>query len=182
LAARDPHGHEHQTTKKERTVSHKRVTLRADNRVADTDQVMVRFNNDADIGNALSLALASSHLYRVLPEYEDNGAVTVSVFLVASPAEAQTLTAGVGQTMFGLATVGQLRAAGLEVVATDVTDDDGELLPFSDRHADVVACAYPAGTPAYADLTRNERKTLRAQLAPSYERALRLFDPRYTIA
>ncbi len=78
------------------------VQLRADARVGEDAQLLVRFNDDADVANALRLALADAHLYRVLPGHGEHGAVTVSVFLVTGTTEARTLSAGIGQYLFGL--------------------------------------------------------------------------------
>lgn len=47
------------------------------------------------------------------------------------------LTAGVGQALYGLATVGEVRHDGSGIVATHI--EEGEVPPpFSDRHADVI--------------------------------------------
>lgn len=70
------------------------------------------------------------------------------MFIVADEREAQVLTGGTGQSMYGLATVGELRRHGYEVVATDV-EEDGVRTPFSDRHADVIVAAYPDDLPRY---------------------------------
>ena len=52
-------------------------------------------------------------------------------------------------------------------------------MPFSDRHADVIVCAYPADQPAYdAALSPSERRKIRDSLLAGYTSALRAFDPR----
>ena len=88
------------------------VQLRTDTRVRDDAQLLVRFNDDADVANAPRLALADAHRYRVLPGYAEHGAVTVSVFLVTGTTEARTLTAGIGQHLFGLTDAATARAGG----------------------------------------------------------------------
>ena len=67
------------------------------------------------MANALRLALADAHLYRALPGYAEHGAVTVPVFLVTGTTEARTLTAGIGQHLFGLTDAATARAAGFDV-------------------------------------------------------------------
>jgi len=99
------------------------VRARADARVNDDRYLLVRFNDDVDVPNVVRLARADAHLYRVLPGYEAAGALTLSVFLVSGAAEARTLTAGLGQTRFGLTTAGHVRGAGFDVVATTVLED-----------------------------------------------------------
>ena len=122
------------------------------------------------------------HLYRVLPGHAERGALTVSVFVVSGIVEARTLTAGVGQRAFGLATAGRMRGAGYEVVATSVYQD-GAPAPFAELHADVVVADYPADLPAYdAQVARSVRRQIRERLLPAYEQALRLFDPRYALS
>ncbi len=158
------------------------VRLRTDGRIHDDVHLLVRFNDDADVPNALRLALADAHLYRVLPGHAERGALTVSVFLVSGIVEARTLAAGVGQHVFGLATAGRMREAGHEVVATTVYQD-GVPAPFSERHADVVVTDYPGDLPAYTTaLARPVRREIRERLLPAYEQALRLFDPRYNLS
>lgn len=103
------------------------------------------------------------------------------MFIVADEREAQVLTGGTGQPMYGLATVGDLRRHGHEVVATDV-EEDGVLTPFSDRHADVIVAAYPDDLPAYDERLRPaERKRIRALLLERNDAALRDFDPRHEV-
>ena len=127
---------------------------------------------------ALRNALRDVGLYRVLAGYEVTGAITISAFIVVDEREARVLTAGVGQSLYGLATVGTLRGRGYDVVATDV-EEDGFLIPFSDRHVDVVVAPYPEDLPAYDDRLRPaERRMVRARLLADYEAALRAFDPR----
>jgi hypothetical protein len=116
-------------------------------------------------------------LYGEIPAYEVQGAVCVSAFLVESESDARTMLEDVIWGHYGLATAGTIRSAGYEVIGTDI-EEDGALIPLSDRHVDVVVAAYPAGLAPYADLTRQERRALREALVTAYERALRLFDPR----
>jgi hypothetical protein len=156
------------------------VQLRTDARVRDDAQLLVRFNDDADVANALRLALADADRYRALPGYAEHGAVTVSVFLVTGTTEARTLTAGIGQHLFGLTDAAAVRAAGFDVVATTIVED-GEPLPFSDRHADLIVAGYPAGKLPYRELSRIDRRLVRESLTRMYEQALRLFDPRFDL-
>jgi len=157
------------------------VRLRADERIHDDAQLLVRFNDDADVLNALRLALANAHLYRVLPGHTERCAITISVFLVSSLVEARALAAGVGQHLFGLATAGRIREAGYEVVATTLYQD-GIPAPFAELHADVVVADYPGDLPAYTtELGRSIRRQIRERLLPTYARALHLFDPRYNV-
>jgi len=127
---------------------------------------------------ALRNALRDVGLYRVLPGYEGTGAITISCFIVADDREARVLTAGVGQSVYGLATVRTLRALGYAVVATDI-EVDAALIPFSDRHADLVVGPYPADLPPYDErLPPAGRRAIRSRLLSAYEAALRAFDPR----
>lgn len=103
------------------------------------------------------------------------------MFIVADEREARVLTAGLGQSLYGLATVAQLRSHGYDIVATDI-DEDGVLAPFSDRHADVIVAPYPHDLPPYDQhLTPAERKRIRALLLDPYNAALRIFDPRHHV-
>lgn len=131
---------------------------------------------------ALRNALRDVGLYRVLAGYQDTGAITISCFIVADEREARVLTAGVGQTLYGLATVGTLRQLGYVVQATDV-EEDGSLIPFSDRHVDLVVGPYPPDLPPYDERLRpTDRRAIRSSLLASYEAALRAFDPRRPIS
>jgi hypothetical protein len=130
---------------------------------------------------ALRNALRDASLYQSLPGYESTGAITVSVFVVADVREALGRTAGIGQSLSGLATVGTGREHGYQVVPTQM-EEDGVPLPFSDRHADVVVSAYPEDLPPYdARLPPSERRRIRALLLDEYNRALRVFDPRHEV-
>ncbi|MEX2620013.1 MAG: hypothetical protein WD250_07325 [Egibacteraceae bacterium] len=125
--------------------------------------------------------LRDAALYRTLPGYDAAGAITISVFIVADEREAQVLTAGLGQSLYGLATVAELRRHRYDLVATDV-EEDGVLTPFSDRHADVIVAAYPDHLPPYDQRLRPaERKLIRALLLDPYNAALRVFDPRQQV-
>lgn len=152
------------------------VVLRSDKRLHRDTQLLVRFSTDREAEHALSNALGNAHLYRSVPGYERHGAVTISVYVVFDPAEARTLAAARG--VFGLSSVGQVESHGFEVVATSVFDEAGHPAPFNDRHADVVVMPYPADESPYEQLSRTERRGLRANLLPDYTAALRLFDPR----
>jgi hypothetical protein len=146
--------------------------------VADDATLLVRFNDDVDITAVLRLALTNAPAYGVLPGYEDAGALTVSVFLVTGESEAMTLAAGTGFDRYGLATAGEIRRAGFDVLPTTVLED-GAPLPFADRHADVVVGPYPPGYPAYtAQVPKQLRRFIRQAALPEFERAVRLFDPR----
>lgn len=155
----------------------RRVIHRPDRVIQDAQQLLVRFGQDTDVAQALRLALIGSHLYRDVPGYEEGGAICVSAFLVQSESDAQTMLEDVVWAHYGLSTAGAIRAVGYVVIGTDI-EEDGELIPFSERHVDVVVAAYPHGISPYADLARPERRALRENLAPEYQRALRLFDPR----
>lgn len=156
----------------------KRVQPRDDARLNDQAMLLVRFNDDRAPDMALRNALRDATLYRALPGYERTGALTVSVFIVRDEREAQILTLGIGQELYGLSNVAALRSLGYEVVATDVYEE-GVLVPFSDRHADVIVCAYPEDLPVYdAALRPAERRRIRSSLLADYTRALRVFDPR----
>ncbi|MGH8992034.1 MAG: hypothetical protein ACRDYV_04915 [Acidimicrobiia bacterium] len=155
----------------------RRVIYRPDRDIGDARQLLVRFGQDTDVAQALRLALISSHLYLTLPRYEDRGAVCVSAFLVEDESDARRMLCEVVWESYGLSTAGAIRSVGYDVIGTDI-EEDGELIPFSDRHVDVVVAAYPTGIRPYDDLSRSDRRALREDLAPEYERALRLFDPR----
>jgi hypothetical protein len=159
----------------------KRIRPRVDARLTGQTQLLVRFNDDHDPAMALRNALRDAALYRSVPGYESSGAITISVFVVADEREAHVLTAGIGQSLYGLATVADLQRHGYQVVATDV-EEDGILAPFSDRHADVIVAAYPAELPPYdRQLPPAERKRIRALLLDDYDAALRIFDPRHDV-
>ena len=157
----------------------KRVIPRVDPRISDDTQLLVRFNDDHQPEMALRNALRDASLYRTLAAYAETGAITISVLIVRDALEARVLARGIEQDWYGLATVRDLRAVGLEVVATDI-EEDGRLVPFSDRHADVIVAAYPAELPPYTDqLSRAQRKAIRTSQLPGYAEALRRFDPRH---
>jgi hypothetical protein len=155
----------------------RRVIFRPDRAVSDSAQVLVRFGRDVDVPQALRVALGASPLYRVLPGFERAGAVCVSAFIVSDEADAVAMLADTVWDHYGLATAGTLRRAGYQIIGTDI-EEEGELVPHSDRHVDVVVCPYPEAFAVYDRLSRAERRTLRERLARPYEQALRLFDPR----
>ncbi|MDA8331748.1 MAG: hypothetical protein M0027_11225 [Candidatus Dormibacteraeota bacterium] len=117
----------------------RRVAVRADRRIGDGEQLLLRMNNDSDVVNALKLALADAPAYRVVPGFERSGALTVSCFAVADEVEAQIVVRGTRWSWYGLARAGDLRALGCHLVATDIFDGD-DLMPLSDRHVDVIVC------------------------------------------
>lgn len=160
------------------------VELRPDLRVGDNEQLLLRLNDDLDEVNVLRLALANAAAYRSLPGYESTGAVAVSCFAVASQLDAEIIIRGtrwgVLGAKYGLATAGDLRALGCEVVPT-VVYDRGVRLPLSDRHVDVIVCPYPAGFVDYAALTRAQRSEVRALTQDRFRAAVRSFDPRHQI-
>jgi hypothetical protein len=138
-------------------------------------------NDDRDVSNALKLALAFAPAYRVVPGFEQSGAVTVSCFQVRDDVEAQILVRGSRWSWYGVATAGALRELGCQLIGTDIYEGD-EPLPLSDRHIDVVVCPYPAGLADYASLDRAARARLREDLIAPYSAALRAFDPRRALA
>ena len=158
----------------------RRVVVRADRRIGDDEQLLLRMNNDSDVVNALKLALANAPAYRVVPGFEQSGALTVSCFAVVDEIEAQIVVRGTRWSWYGLTRVGDLRALGCHLVATDIFDGD-DLMPLSDRHVDVIVCPYPPGTGDYATLTKTGRSSLRASLEDRFTVVLRAFDPRRTI-
>jgi len=137
----------------------RRVVVRADRRIGDDEQLLLRMNNDSDVVNALKLALANAPAYRVVPGFEQSGALTVSCFAVVDEIEAQIVVRGTRWSWYGLTRVGDL----------------------SDRHVDVIVCPYPPGTGDYATLTKTGRSSLRASLEDRFTVVLRAFDPRRTI-
>ena len=159
----------------------RRVVPRADREALDDQQLLVRMNDDRDVGNALKLALAFAPAYRALRGFESTGAVTVSCFEVSDEVEARILVRGSRWSWYGLAAAGSLRDLGCQLVGTDVYEGD-ELLPLSDRHIDVVVCPYPVGVPDYAALDRGTRARLRESLSTRYGAVLRAFDPRRSVA
>lgn len=89
------------------------------------------------------------------------------------------LTAGSGQALYGLVTVGEVRHDGHDVVATHI-EEDGVPPPFSDRHADVIVSAYPREPPPYDEtLPSSERRRIRTLVLDEYGAALRVSDPRH---
>jgi hypothetical protein len=107
--------------------------------------------------------------------------VAVFCFTVADGIEAKTMVRETRWSAHGLARAADLRALGCPLIATDIFDDD-EILPLSDRHVDVLVCAYPAGAADYAALSRADRASLRASLADRFTAVLRAFDPRRTVS
>jgi hypothetical protein len=157
------------------------VRLRADSRLDDEAQLLLRLGNDRDPVMALRLALLSAPLYRVVRGYERAGAVTVSALVVNDDREAAVLAKGEGYEAFGLASVRRLRSLGYELVATEIVDD-GLPLPFSNRHVDVIVCTYPESEELYEPtLPKADRKRVREQVLPAYEAALEAFEPRHQI-
>jgi len=156
----------------------RRVAVRDDRRISDSEQLLVRMNDDRDVANALKLALADAPAYRVVPGFELSGALTVSCFAVADEIEAQIVVRGTRWSWYGLSRVSDLRALRCQLVATNVFDGD-DLLPLSDRHVDVIVCPYPEMAD-YATLTKTERSSLRASLTDRFTAVLRAFDPRRT--
>ncbi|MGH9039109.1 MAG: hypothetical protein ACRDZ3_02655 [Acidimicrobiia bacterium] len=122
----------------------RRVIYRPDRDVGDAQQLLVRFGQDTDVAQALRLALISSRLYRALPGYEHGGAVCVSAFLIEDEADAQRMLSDVLWQSYGLSTAGAIRSFGYDVIGTDI-EEDGELIPFSDRH---VVLSSPPTPPA----------------------------------
>ncbi|MDA8185499.1 MAG: hypothetical protein M0035_13950 [Actinomycetota bacterium] len=72
------------------------MRLRADSRLDDEAQLLLRLGNDRDPAMALRQALLSAPLYRVVRGYERAGAVTVSVLVVNDDREAAVLAKGEG--------------------------------------------------------------------------------------
>ena len=64
----------------------------------------------------------------------------VSAFIVSDEADAVAILADTVWDHYGLATAGTLRRAGYQIIGTDI-EDEGELIPHSDRHVDVVVWA-----------------------------------------
>ena len=105
-------------------------------------------------------------------------ASAASAFLVTEEAEASRLLADTTWDHYGLCTAGAIRAAGYDILGTDV-ETEGILEPHSDRHVDVVVCLYPPGEPLYNEqLPPAERRRIREALLDVYAAALRIFDPR----
>ncbi len=158
-------------------VALRRVRLRGDGQVGQDEQLLVRMNDDHDVINALKLTLAHAPAYQVVPGFEPCGALAISCLAVANELEAQIIVRGTQWSIYGLAQAGELRALGCSLVATEVLDGD-ELLPLSDRHVDVLVCAYPPDLAEYVALSRTERAKLRAGLLDRFATVLRAFDPR----
>ncbi|MDA8303242.1 MAG: hypothetical protein M0005_17285 [Actinomycetota bacterium] len=89
-----------------------RVVVRADHRIDDGDQLLLRMTQDSDVVNALKLALANAPAYRVIPGFERSGALSVNSFAVADEIEAQIVVRGTRWSWYGLAHVNELRALG----------------------------------------------------------------------
>ncbi len=94
----------------------RRIVLRDDRRLSDSEQLLVRMNDDRDVANALKLALAEAPAYRVVPGFEVSGALTVSCFAVADEIEAQIVARGTRWSWYGLSRVSELRALGCQLV------------------------------------------------------------------
>jgi len=125
----------------------RKVIHRPDRVVQDAQQLLVRFGQDTDVAQALRLALID----RLAPLPRRPGVrgarrdlpTCVSAFLVESESDAQRMLEDVVWAHYGLSTAGAIRAVGYVVIGTDM-EEDGELIPFSERHADVVVAAYPS--------------------------------------
>lgn len=154
-----------------------RVEIRQDPRIRSDSQLLLRFNRDADPRIVLRNSLSSAPDYRVLPGYESAGAVVVSCFLVTGRVEAEVIVRGTRWSYYGLASIGDVEALGCQVVATDITDEDGPI-PLSELHVDVIVGVYPPGVGEYDQLPRAERARVLEQQLPRFERVLRTFDPR----
>jgi hypothetical protein len=61
----------------------------------------------------------------------------VSAFLVSDEVDAVAILADTAWDHYGLTTAGAQRAAGHEIIGTDIENED-ELIPHSDRHIDLV--------------------------------------------
>lgn len=157
-----------------------RIEPRTDARIADDEQLLLRMNDDHDVVAALKLALGAADAYRAIPGFESKGAIAVSCFLVADDVEAGIVVRGTRWSVYGLAPVGRLRSLDFDVVATNVYDGD-DLLPLSDRHADVIIAPYPTGLAPYAQLQKAEQRRLRDTIQDRFVTALRAFDPRRTV-
>lgn len=155
--------------------------VRPEHRLREDAQLLVRFSDDHDPAMALRIALREAEQYRVVPGYERRGAITISAFVVTDEREARLLTAGIGQQLYGLTTVGEVREQGYETVATEILED-GMPIQLTDRHVDVIVMGYPDEFPTYtSELPPAERRRLRTALLEPYNQALRLFDPRYRL-
>lgn len=150
---------------------------RADREPTDDRQILVRFGRDVDVAQALRVALVASPLHRSVPAYERGGAICVSAFLVRDEADARQLLTDTLWDHYGLCDVGRLRRSGYEVLGTDI-EEDGSLIPHTERHVDVVVAFYPPNLLPYDQLPKDGRRRLREQLIEPYSAALRLFDPR----
>ncbi|MGH9068259.1 MAG: hypothetical protein ACRD0J_12355 [Acidimicrobiales bacterium] len=159
----------------------RRIVVRDDPRTGRDGQLLLRMNDDRDLTNALKLALAGSGAYRIVPGFEASGALAVSCFAVTGEDDAEDVVRATRWTRYGLAQVGDLLDLGCRLVATDVFDGE-DLLPLSDRHVDVIACAYPSGAAPYVELSKAERAELRASLEERFNAVLRAFDPRRTVS
>src|SRR5438552_166441 len=100
----------------------RRIVLRSDRRAEDDSQLLLRMNDDRDVGNALKLALADAPAYRVVPGFEGTGAVSISCFAVADEIEAQIIVRGSRWAVYGLARVAQLKHLDCLLLGTDVYD------------------------------------------------------------
>ena len=71
-----------------------RVVVRVDRRIEDGEQLLLRMNDDRDVGNAVKPAPAYAPEYRVVPGFEQAGAFAVSCFAVTDDIEAQIVVRG----------------------------------------------------------------------------------------
>ena len=109
----------------------RRVAVRDDRRISDSEQLLVRMNDDRDVANALKLALADAPAYRVVPGFELSGALAVSCFAVADEIEAQIVVRGTRWSWYGLSRVSDLRALRCQLVATNGFAGDDVLVADS---------------------------------------------------
>lgn len=156
------------------------VTLRgADVRLADDEQIVLRLGTASDVDQTIRASLGHYFAYAgVLSEngLEGAGALPLSVYLKDRRQPSSAYRAGPFQRAYRTTTVGRVRAAGVEIWATAVAIE-GQRLPLSDAHADLVVSTRSDVLPdAYAAADKTERRRLRELLRPEFEAVLAVFD------
>lgn len=157
------------------------VSLRAEERRLGYDtHILLRLGTDADVDQTIKGSLGHYFSYAsVLAELglQGAGALTLSVYLLEPGRSPVEFRAGPFQRAYRTTSVGQVRAAGVPIWATDVAVE-GQALPMSSFHFDLVVSTDTEVLPAvYAAADRSERRRLRDVIRPQFDAVLRLFGP-----
>ncbi len=155
------------------------VSLRADVRLADDAQLLLRLGTDANVDQTIKASLGHYLSYAsVLDELGLPGAgvLTLSVYLLEVGHDPVDFRAAPFQRYYRTTSVGRARAADVPIWATDVAVE-GRPLAMSAHHFDLVVSTTVDVLPdVYAAADRAERRRLRDLLRPGFEHVLEVFD------